>query len=213
MGQLGEVLEAVMTKNWIGLLIVLISRLADTFSEISDQAYAAQHILDVLFTVIGQMIEDLGPFLNEIFRPLVELFEAFGRIIGMVLRIIIPIISAITQLVDAFSPLQPILNIICLILAVFCDALAWVYNKISTFVRAITWGFIDIGTMATDNVDRLYKAFDQENSYRTNNSTSYSVQGDVYVNIQVDRSCVVGNMRDVAIAIRDEIRLAEKAGY
>jgi hypothetical protein len=71
-----------------------------------------------------------------------------------------------------------------------------------------------MGHMATDNLDRL-NAMSQENSWssNSNNSTSYNVAGDLHITIHYDRSYVNGDAREIALNIRNEIRIAEAAGY
>jgi hypothetical protein len=71
--------------------------------------------------------------------------------------------------------------------------------------------------MATNNIQKTLDAISQENDYtkysNSNNSTSYSVAGDMYINIYYENSYVNGDTRAIALNIRDEIRKAEGKGY
>jgi hypothetical protein len=212
-GELGTIIEAAMSKNWIGLIIMLIQKLASTFSSISSKVAAAQNILTLLFDVIGEVIAEMEPWLDVLFEPLLKIFEALGRVIGSLLSIIIPAVAVITQITDAFSFLTPILNVVAMIIAVLSDLIGTVWNKIVGFLNKIP--FFDLPKMATDNYQKIIDNIDVERNYSDyqNNSTSYTVAGDMYINIYFSHSYVNGDSRQIAIMLRNEIRAAERAGY
>jgi archaellum component FlaC len=214
-GQIGEIVEAIITKNWIGMLITLIARLASTFSNISTHAAAAENILDVLFDIIESFISDLGESLDSIFRPLLDINSALGRVIGQILRTLVMLLEPLFKLISKFDILAPILNIVSLLIAGITDAFAYMFNFVSDIIKKITFDLIDLGHMKTDSYSKALDSISQENSYEDyqNNSTSYSVSGDMYINIYYEHSFVNGDAQQICIAIRDEIRRAEKAGY
>jgi hypothetical protein len=118
---------------------------------------------------------------------------------------------------SAIQLLSPILYGIAYVFAAVADGFGAVYNTVSDIVRKLTFGFVDIGSADTDNRKRLKETWNAEMDYdeykSSNSSTSYSVAGDMYININVDRSCIVGEPRDVALALRDVLRIAEAQGY
>jgi hypothetical protein len=215
LGDLGAVVEALMTKNWIGLLITLIAKLASTFSNISENAAAAQNILSVLFDTIEYIISDLGEALDNIFKPLLDVTSALGNVIGIILRLVINLLTPLANIINQFNFLVPILNMVSLVVGGLSDALAYLFNFISDIIKTITFDLINLGHMNTQNYQKALDAISQENSYSDyqNNSTSYNVSGDMYINIYFEHSFVNGDARNIALALRDEIRLAEKNGY
>jgi hypothetical protein len=215
LGQLGEVVEAIINKNWIGMLISLIARLASSFSNISENAAAAQNILDVLFDVIEAILDDMGESLDSIFKPLLDITKALGQFIGSILRLLINIITPLANLINNFNFLIPIINIVSLLIAGLTDILGFLFNFISDIIRTITFDLIDLGKMQTNNLEKVLDSISQENSYSDyqSNSTNYHVSGDLKINIYYEHSFVNGDSREIALALRDEIRLAESNGY
>jgi F0F1-type ATP synthase assembly protein I len=216
-GELGTVIEAIMSSNWIGLIIMLIGKLADLFGSLSSKAAAAKNILTFLVDTIADVIGTLGPYLDMIFEPLLETFAALGRVIGSLLNLIIPIVGMITKLVSSFDILTPILNTVAIFLAILADALGSIWNTIAEIIEKATLGIVDLDRMQTNNYKRMMESIEVQQDYNKyqNNSTSYSVAGDMYININIDQShsFVNGDLMKLAATLRDEIRLAEKAGY
>jgi phage-related protein len=214
-GQLGEVIENIINKNWIGMLISLIARLASSFSNISENAAAAQNILDVVFDIIENIIDDLGESLNSIFKPLLDIISALSVVIGSVLRLVINLITPLANLINNFNFLTPILNAVAVVVAGLTDALGHLFNFVFDIIKKITFGLVDLGRMQTNNLEKVLDSINQENSYSDyqNNSSSYDVAGNLEINIYFQNSYVNGDSRQIALAIRDEIRLAENQGY
>jgi hypothetical protein len=220
-GELGQVIQALMTGNIIGLIIMAISRLAQVFSNISEGASAIMNIVTVLFDTIQQIAVTIGPVLDAVFKPFVEVIAAIGRVVGSILTIVMPIIVMLNQFLNplmwVLEPLAQLLNVIALAFAYVADAVGTVYNFISEVVKKLTFGFVKMGSMSTNNVDRMKDSQEAGVDYGkyqdNNNSTSYSVAGDQYIYITFSHSYVNGDARDIAIMMRDEIRSAEKSGY
>jgi phage-related protein len=128
-----------------------------------------------------------------------------------------PILTLLFKLIDAFNILSPVLTVVAAVISLLADALGHLYNFISDIVKRLTLHIVDIGKMATDNLDRMMNSITQENDYskysNSNNSSSYTVSGDLYITISFQNSYVNGNSREIALALRDEIRAAEAAGY
>jgi hypothetical protein len=219
-GELGMIIQAVMSSNPIGLVILGITKLLDTLSGLKDGGESVAGVMDIvssLFSVVSQVIGGLGPALSMIFMPILDIVSALGRVLGSLLNIIVPFVAMVVQLVSQFDILTPILNTIAVVLAIAADAFGTLYNTVSSFIRKLTFGLVNIGKMATDNLDRLYDSINQENSWQSsetsNNTANYNVAGDLHINIHYDRSYVNGDAREIALNIRNEIRAAEAAGY
>jgi hypothetical protein len=214
-GELGAVIEAAMSSNWIGLIITLIGKLADVFGRLSSKAAAARNILDVFFNAIEETMKTMEPALDMIFGPLLDIFTALGRIIGSLLSTVLPVVALITQVTDAFSFLTPILNMVALMVAGIADAVGTVWNRVAGVIEKVSFGLIRLERMNTDNYQRMLDSINVEQDYGQyqNNSTSYSVAGDIYININFSQSYVNGDARGIAIELAREIRAAERAGY
>jgi phage-related protein len=214
-GEMGAVVEAVMTSNWIGLIITLIGGLADVFGRLSAKAAAAQNILTVFFDALEEAAEAAGPALDALFEPLLDIFTALGRAVGALLAGLLPAAALVTQITDAFSLLTPALNLAALIIAGIADAVAAVWNRVASVIEKVSFGLIRLERMQTGNYQRMVDSINAEQNYEKyqDNSTSYSVAGDMYIYITYSHSYVNGDARNIALSIRDEIRLAEKSGY
>jgi hypothetical protein len=218
-GDVSTAINAIFTGNPLGLIITLITRLFDTFSKISGPFAAFMNIFDVFFDVVEDVCAVLEPALGAIFIPILDVVRSLGRVFGILMNFLTPIITILAQIfVPVLKILHPILFAVGLIFAILADAIGYVYNFISKVVKAITFGFVDMGSQPTDNTKTL---MDQgvlpDSNYdeykNSNNSTSYSVAGDMYINISFSHSFVNGDTREIAIMLRDEIRLAEGKGY
>jgi hypothetical protein len=214
-GELGAVIEAAMSSNWIGVIIMLIGKLASAFSSLSSNAAAAQNILTFFVDTIAEVMQNMGPALDAIFKPFLDIFAALGRVIGSLLNIVLPIVGIITQFTSLLNIFVPILNAIALGFAFVADCVAKFWNVIVDLVEKITFSFVKLGKMDANNFDRMMESITMEQDYGKyqNNSTSYTVAGDMYININFSQSYVNGDARQIAIMLRDEIRSAEKAGY
>jgi hypothetical protein len=195
----------------------LLARLANSFGNISDNAAAAANIFDVLFDVIEALIANLGPALDAIFKPLLDIVTSIGRVIGAVIQLLMPILTLLFKLIDAFNILSPVLNIVAAVVSLLADALGHLYNFISDFIYHLSLHIIDIGHMATDNLDRMMKSITQENDFskysNSNNSSSYTVAGDMYINFYFEDSVICGSPKQIALELRNLVREAEAQGY
>jgi hypothetical protein len=190
----------------------------DTLGRVTGSVGAFLNIFTVFFDIVWEIITELGPAIDTILRPVLSVVEALGRVLGSLLNIIMPIVSILLELAGFEIILKAvafILNIIATAFAWVADAIGHVYNFISKFVNKVTFGLVDMGTMATDNFNKMRESIEVERNYDEyqNNSSSSTVQGDMYINIYYNHSYVNGDAREIALNIRDEIRFAESAGY
>jgi phage shock protein A len=216
LGDAGKVLKAVFSGNVIGLIFELLGRFAGVFSNISGPFSAFLNIFDVFFDVVEEICAALEPALSVIFKPIVDIVRQLGIVFGMFLNILAPILGILGLLVNVIQIFSPILYGLAMVFAAVADGFATVYNVVSGVVKSLTFGAVNMGKMNTNNRDRLKDTWNAENydEYKnSNNSTSYSVAGDMYININFSHSYVNGDFREIAIMLRNEIRLAEGAGY
>jgi hypothetical protein len=202
--------------NPLQLFSTLIGRLFDVFANISGPFAAFMNMFDVFFDAVEEICVVLGPALDAIFLPIVDIVRQLGLVFGMFLVMLKPVFEIVGLLANVIgSVLSPILRGLGLVFAALADGFAHVYNVVSGIVKGLTFGLVNLGSKDTDNVKRFNEAWKSEIDYDQyqNNSTSYSVAGDMYININFSHSYVNGDSREIAIMLRDEIRLAEQAGY
>jgi phage-related protein len=216
-GDASAAINAIFTGNPLGLIINLISRLFETFAKISGPFAAFMNIFDVFFDVIEEICSALGPALDAIFMPILDIVRQLAIIFGMFLNALSPILSLVGLVASAIKLLSPILYGIAYVFAAVADGFATVYNAVSSIVKGLTFGWVNMGHKDTDNREKLEKSWNAEMNYdryqNSNNSTSYNVSGDMYININFSHSFVNGDTREIALMLRDEIRLVEGAGY
>jgi hypothetical protein len=214
-GEAGQVIEMIMSSNVIGLIVVFLSKLAGVFSNLSGAAAAASNIITFLFDIITEIIQELTPFLDMLFRPLLEIVAAVGRIIGQLLNLLVPVLGLLTGVAQQFNLLTPILNTVAILLAIVTDCFGLLWNAVSWLIKNLTFGLVNMGRMQTDNYQKMVDSINAEQNYDSykNNSTSYTVSGDLYIYIYYEHSYVNGDARDIALNLRDEIRAAEREGY
>jgi phage-related protein len=216
-GDASTAINAIFTGNPLGLIITLISKLFEVFSKISGPFAAFMNIFDVLFDAIEEIVVVLGPALDAIFKPIVDIVRQLGLVFGVFLVALTPVFDLIGLLAQALTLLSPVLYGIGVIFAALADGFAHVYNAVSGIVKSITFGLVNMGRKDTNNIQRFEESWNATKEYdeysNSNNSTSYSVAGDMYININFSHSYVNGDSREIALMLRDEIRLAEKSGY
>ncbi len=94
-------------------------------------------ILNWAGTIIEKVFEYIGPIINDILAPLVELMETVGETIGQILTPLFAVIQILTML----SGLIIILKVLSAILQVVGGVFEWLYNKI---IVPVGNKFIDI---------------------------------------------------------------------
>jgi phage-related protein len=204
-----------LSQGALGLIIEMFSRLMNVFSKLSGNANAVMNVFDTLFSVVEDIMSEMGPVLDVIFKPLLGIIQAFGRVLGAVMVLILPLVEIFMKIVDCFNVLTPILNTVAFFLALCADAFGLLYNAISDIIKAVTLNIVDIGHQATNNMQKVLSGIEQNNEFSqsSNNSTSYQVSGDLYIKIYYEHSYVNGDSQQIALNIRDEIRRAEGKGY
>jgi hypothetical protein len=217
LGDAGAAINAILSSNPLGLILQLVSRLFETFAKISGPFAAFMNIFDVFFDVVEEVCAVLEPALSAIFKPIVDIVRQLGIVFGVFLNMLSPVLQLVGMVASAIQILSPILYGIAAVFAAVADGFGHVYNTVSSIVRKLTFGLVNMGSAATDNRKRLKETWEAEMNYdeykSSNNSTSYSVAGDMYININFSHSYVNGDAREIARMLRDEIRLLEAQGY
>lgn len=122
LGQLGTVIQAIMSSNWIGLLIQLIAAL---ISDMSDKSEAFGKFLNC-FSEFADAINNSGivEAFDRIFTPLVDTLDVLGEAIGVLLEPLFTLLANILEplgqiILEIINCLRPLIDIISLLLNIF----------------------------------------------------------------------------------------------
>lgn len=194
-------------------------------------------VVELLKIVLEGMIEMLGPVLNSILAPLFGILRVIGKFLGIVLTPLLRILEPILRpLIKAFlflynNVLVPIGNGLIFVFNLVHNAIAGFINGISTLVRIITFGAVNLGRASyrSLNEGRLEKISETElstegraalkaggasGSQNASAGASAAVAAKpTEINIHFNHSFVNGDAREIALKLREEIKEAEKMGY
>ncbi|MEM4260534.1 MAG: hypothetical protein QXG00_04820 [Candidatus Woesearchaeota archaeon] len=166
------------------------------------------------FQALKNVMQPIIKMLDSAFRPILQ---ALAPILQVIYQILSPILQLLIPPLILFSVM--IANIVQALKALattiyYIVTLQW--NQLGT-VKWTAFSSEQITQMIQDAQSGIANA-STENPFAdvTNTSTtSYSASGarDIYVNIYFNNSYVNGDAREIALKLRDEIKLAEALGY
>lgn len=115
-----------LAKTLNGGLMGFIGSLIAAFVSLVSEIESVQKILNFTHTILGKMFELIGPVINDILEPIVEILETLGTELG---NIIIPFLALI-QILTIVSGVIPVLKILTGLLQLVGGALEWLYNSV-----------------------------------------------------------------------------------
>ena len=149
LGDVGQAVALALSKNWIGLILMLIAKLVSALQNSSDKFSAFMESISEIFSIVAEII---APIVEQIIQPFLDGIKNLGLIIGHLLEpvlvlvneVLTPILNLLTQSMDFIAPivkivgtllklfiqLNPVLNIFGAFLKIFGDILKAVYNYI-----------------------------------------------------------------------------------
>lgn len=207
-GQLGSLMESLLSSNWIGMLIQLISAGVE---DLKEKSPVFKEFLNV-FSMIAKELNDssLVDFFNSVLPPIMNALKAFSKAISSSVAVI-------------FDLLQPVLTVFATVIEYVAKVIATVgviiYNMIITVYNLLAW--IWGGTKAYKSVDEIwngsggstYNDSSSGSDTARGSAASYNAARDVYVTINYNNSYVNGDAREIALSIYREIQSAERLGY
>ena len=221
-GAIGELIsggaEAGGLSAILGPLGAAIGPLAGAFGMLSQ-------IMSPLQTILGAMFEVLAPVIESLLAPLLGILKILGMFLGNllvpVLKLLEPPIAAITK---AFvwlynSVLVPVGNGIMKLFAEVGNFFIRIINGVIDALNHIP--FVNIGRVRELEATQMAKITTEDvvgagasgSGGSGGGGATYSGAKDVYINIYFDKSFVNGDAREIALALRKEIQLAEAMGY
>lgn len=197
-------------------------------------------ILESIGRIIGILIAPVLEYVNAILTPIFEvitlildilepILAVFSNLIGLFLKLnpILLIFTTALNLVGAVIEaiydyiLVPVVNFFVSIFGKVYNFVVGIWNKIVDFLKSIhifNWyPFKNMKRAATMDIDAaMLKPIDNSarggSTEAANNSASYNVQGDIYINLNFHNSYVNGDAEAIAIHLWAEIRRAQSMG-
>lgn len=108
LGDIGQLIQAIITGGWIGALIYLVEKI---LIKLTEECTAFAVLLNIITELISATIETLVPAIEDIskvilliFKPLSEVLTAIFSTISVTLNSLIFIIQSITNMIGALLP-------------------------------------------------------------------------------------------------------------
>lgn len=166
------------------------------------------------FAMLGEVIQPIINMLDAVLMPVLQalapvftvLYESIAPILKLLIPPLIFVAALIANLVVAFKALLQTIWYVVTLQFSKIKTVKWTAMSMSQINEAVQNAMAGVDAAAAEN------PFGETTSSGT--STTYSASGarDIYVNIYYEHSYVNGDAREIALNIRNEIRLAEAMG-
>lgn len=204
-GQIGSTIQAVIqgAGGWVAILIQFIVELVAKLKEISP---AFNQVLDYMSTLVNEIAAPVADILDSFLPDVANVIKLLGRTVGKVIELIAPIAKLFL-----IGLLQTLLKTIAVVLTVIYNAVVAIHNLFSK--KRNRWDYLSFDE--TTNVQSASSSYAEDVATAKTSTARNSITAakDVYINITYSQSYVNGDARAIALAIRDEIKMAEKLGY
>jgi len=183
---------------------------------------SVMQILSPLQTIFQSILETIAPVVDSLLAPLIGILKIVGRVIG---ALIIPALKFLEPVIELISmgfillynfAIKPLANSIIWVISALYNTISTVVNSIIgalnhiPFVN-ISWRMskMDAQSMYLKDIDEgsLTEAGSSSDGSSGSNS-SYTGTRDITVNIFYSNSFVSGDARQIALAIQEELKLA-----
>jgi len=192
-------------KNFAGnALGVNLSSVKEFFLSLLQQTKSFQAFSNVMKPIITMLDAVFKPILQTLAPVLQVLYKVISFVLKIVMPPIIVLAAIIQNVVLAFKAVVDYIKMF----------LAGDWSGIKNY--KVNW--VNPAELIEEMQTNLESA-SNENAFgqtaTTTSTTNYSASGarDIYVNIYFQNSYVNGDAREIALRLRDEIRLAEAMGY
>ena len=167
------------------------NKLVDSFLAMIGGIDSVIAVLDPLGTIFGGIKSVLEPVINTVLAPLIGAFKQVGVLIGSlivpILKALEPVLTFVVELFVGFYNLMvPVFNVLITIFNVLGAVVAHVVNALSSIVRIVTFGFINIpdvkvpsandNTLSTISTDSLATLGDTDTTATASTGSSTTVQ-------------------------------------
>ena len=211
---INDVIQAILSGNWLTFIIGLIVQLLQAVMENSDTVKA---FFDGFSSMIGVFAKKIAPMLAQILEPLLGLFESLGvvlDVVALIVKALTPILTLLAKAINAvFKAVAYVIGGIVNAIIGIIRGVIRVINKLPG-VNISKPDYIDLtGSDYTIDTSASDKADTAATSSTASASASYTAARDIYMNVYYQNSYVNGDARAIALSIREEIKRAEQLGY
>ena len=210
---INDVIQAIISGNWITFLIGLIVQLLQAVMENSDTVKA---FFDGFSSMIGVFAKKIAPMLAQILEPLLGLFESLGVILDVVALIVKALTPILTLLAKAINA---VFKAVAYVIGGIVNGIIGIIRKVISVINKLPGvniskpDYIDL-TGSDYTIDTsASSSTDSATSSTASASASYTAARDIYMNVYYQNSYVNGDARAIALSIREEIKRAEQLGY
>ena len=204
-----EALKSVVTSSLgdFGVLIssgpfgLLLNIVTEISSAIYENSSAVKAIMNFSSYIIDGIAKPIAKFLEASLSPLIPSLNNLIKLLNLVVKVISPIAEYI------IGPIFKIISTIATsILVPIHNAVVAIHNFLTP--KKKHWETIDL----KKEVNGIWNGTSASLSGGSS-SSSYTAAKDVYVNITFSHSYVNGDAREIALALKREMTLAERLGY
>jgi len=129
-------------------LIPLIVPLQDMFQQIATEFFP---IIQQLVPLVMELVQAALPLFLDLFKEIapiiIRIAKAVLPVFIKVLQALMPIITQVAKVILKLA--EVVLPILLSVLEVLVRGIGWVFNAISSIVKALTFGSVDLGKIAT----------------------------------------------------------------
>lgn len=195
-------------------------------------------VIEILNLVLGGIFVVLAPVVDSLLVPFFGMLRVLGKFIGLVLAPLLKALEPILRpLIKAFlflynNVLVPVGNGLIIMFNLIHNAIAGFINGVSSLVRRITFGAVDLGHSSYKSLTegKLERISEQELNQEGRSALKMGGSGGATgnaaggvgaamaakpteIHINFVHSFVNGDAREIALMLRKEIQEAEKMGY
>jgi len=210
---INDVIQAILSGNWLTFIIGLIVQLLQAVMENSDTVKA---FFDGFSSMIGVFAKKIAPMLAQILEPLLGLFESLGVILDVVALIVKALTPILTLLAKAINA---VFKAVAFVIGGIVNGIIGIIRKVISVINKLPGvniskpDYIDL-TGSDYTIDTsASSSTDSATSSTASASASYTAARDIYMNVYYQNSYVNGDARAIALSIREEIKRAEQLGY
>lgn len=198
-----------------------ILKLTESFSLLNE-------IMNPVTTIFTGIVETLNPVVSSLLKPLNNILKILGQFLAGILipvfQMLAPVIDVITKaftwlynkvLLPVGNGIISLFNVVFNAMAAVANGFIWLYNAIVPKWKEksyISYRSLDTGHMS-ELSDSAVANYGSTGTGSTGGGASYQAARDITVNVYYNHSYVNGDAREIAVSIRDELRLAEALGY
>lgn len=127
----GRVAGGFATGGVVGGFVAIIGEFVKDLSEAVQSLKNGKEFMNGISVIVGEIMDKIGPWIEYVVDDTVELFHAFGGVLGNLLRVIIQLVAIINDLIPITDIIITVIKVIGGLLDGLSRGLSWLYEKIT----------------------------------------------------------------------------------